>query len=110
LVPKLPEVYRLIGRIASMDGNSDAFVLFERALDIIRERALPALEEALTLQAYSESEARKGDLDSAQDLRERARAKYEALDIDHMRHPWADVYGPAPSGGPTSKHSSDPHE
>jgi tetratricopeptide (TPR) repeat protein len=94
LVTKLPEVYRLLGRIASSDGNGDAFVFFERALDIIRERALPALEEALTLQAYAECEARRGEEDTARELHDRAVERFRSLGMDHMRQPWADVYGP----------------
>jgi hypothetical protein len=96
LAPKLPEVYRLLGRIASEDGEPDAFVLFERALELVRDRALPPLEEAMTLQAYAAHEARRGDDDVARALREEAEARFEALGISYMRHPWADVFGSAP--------------
>jgi tetratricopeptide (TPR) repeat protein len=95
-VQKLPEVYRLLGRISSADGNSDSFVFFERALEIIRERALPALEEALTLQTYAECEARSGQADVARQLRKRAIERFRALGIAHVRQPWADVYAPLP--------------
>ncbi|MEQ1854976.1 MAG: tetratricopeptide repeat protein [Longimicrobiales bacterium] len=95
LVPKLPEVYRLLGRIASADGDVDAFVLFERALALIRERGLPALEEAQTLQAYAEAEARRGDASAASELRRQALDRFEALGINHLRTDWADVYGPS---------------
>jgi hypothetical protein len=94
LVPKLPEVYRLLGRISSADGNADAFVFFERALDIIRERTLPVLEEALTLQAYAECEAGRGETEAAGQLQEEAAARFQALEIAHERQPWADVYAP----------------
>lgn len=94
LVPKLPEVYRLLGRIASAEGNADAFVFFERALDIVRERALPVLEEALTLQAYADCEARRGEADTARQLHQAAVERFTALEIAHMRQPWADVYAP----------------
>ena len=94
LVPKLPEVYRLLGRIASAEGNTDAFVFFERALDIIRDRALPVLEEALTLQAYAECEARRGEAETARQLQQEAVERFRALEIAHMRQPWADVYAP----------------
>lgn len=103
LVPKLPEVYRLLGRVASADGDADAFVLFERALALIRERGLPPLEEAQTLQAYAEAEARRGDEDTATQLRRQALDLFEALGITHLRQTWADVYGPVTS-------SSLPHE
>ena len=96
IVPKLPEVYRLLGRIGSAEDNPDAFVFFERALDIVRERHLPALEEALTLQAYAESEARRGENDSARELQKRMIERYRALGMSYTRHPWADSYGPEP--------------
>lgn len=94
LVPKLPEVYRLLGRIASQNGNADAFVLFERALEIVRERDLPILEEALTLQAYAEAEARGADPETAHSLLLAAQERLAALGITHMRQTWADVFGP----------------
>lgn len=94
LLPKLPEVYRLLGRIASDDGDPDAFVLFERALTLIRERGLPPLEEAQTLQAYAEAEARMGDQDAAAELRRQALDRFELLGIVQLRSTWADVYGP----------------
>ena len=94
LVPKLPEVYRLLGRIASAQDNADAFVFFERALDIIRDRALPVLEEALTLQAYAQCETRRGEAETARQLHEEAAERFRALEIAHMRQPWADVYAP----------------
>lgn len=92
LVPKLPEVYRLLGRVASAEGNPDAFVLFERALEITRERHLPALEEALTFQAYADAEARRGDTEAARRLREAARERFASLGIAHMRRTFADVF------------------
>jgi len=94
LVSKLPEVYRLLGRIASAEGSSDAFVFFERALALVRERTLPALEEALTLQAYAEAEALRNDIEMAGQLRRDAAERFRALGMTHMRHAWADVYGP----------------
>jgi tetratricopeptide (TPR) repeat protein len=108
LVPKLPEVYRLLGRIASSEGDEDAFVLFERALEIIRERALPALEEAVTLQTYAEAEARRGESDTARRLLEKARERFAALDMERMRQPWADVYvGAHPPDAPLPPDGND---
>lgn len=89
---KLPEVYRLLGRIAAADGVADAFVLFERALEVIEERRLPALERAQTLQAYAESEARTGDPDAASDLMARADQIYDELGIEHRRRSWVDRF------------------
>jgi tetratricopeptide (TPR) repeat protein len=110
IVPKLPEVYRVLGRIVSAEDNPDAFVFFERALDIVRERRLPALEEALTLQAYAESEARRGEEDSARELRERMTQQYRALGMSNMRHSWADLYGPEPESTETEplQHKGEP--
>jgi tetratricopeptide (TPR) repeat protein len=109
IVHKLPEVYRILGRIVSAEDNPDAFVFFERALDIVRERRLPALEEALTLQAYAEAEARRGEEDSARQLRERMTEGYRALGMSYTRHPWADSYGPGPESTETkpSKHNGE---
>ena len=96
IVPKLPEVYRILGRIVSAEANPDAFVFFERALDIVRERHLPPLEEALTLQAYAESEARRGEEGAARELQERMTERYHALGMKNIRHSWADTFGPGP--------------
>lgn len=109
LLPKLPEVYRLLGRVASADGEPDAFVLFERALTLIRERGLPPLEEAQTLQAYAEAEARIGNHDTAAELRRQALDRFERLGIVHLRSTWADVYGPDSTMG-TLPHERESNE
>lgn len=93
LVTRLPEVYRMLGRIASLAGNAEAFLFFERALALVRERRLSGLEEAITLQAYAEAEERGGDRDTAQQLRERAIQRFTELGIHHTRRTWADVFG-----------------
>lgn len=105
VVPKLPEVYRLLGTIASVEGNAEAFVLFERALEIVRERGLPALEEAVTLQAYAEAEERRGEADAADQLRTMAGRLFESLGISRMRQAWADVYG-LPTAGPSDTNTA----
>lgn len=91
---KLPEAYRLLGRIAAAAGDPDAFVLFERALALIREHGLPELERALTLQAYAESERRLGSEDSARELDALADGVYRGLGIRHRRQEWGDVCAP----------------
>jgi tetratricopeptide (TPR) repeat protein len=88
----LPEVYRMLGRIASASGHADAFVLFERALELIQAHGLPDIERARTLQAYAEAEASRGDRDAAHDLRRRAEELYAALGIAAVRHPWSEVF------------------
>lgn len=96
---KLAEVYRLLGRCAASRGNPDAFVLFEHSLEMCRERNLPVIEQALTLQAYSEAERARGDEEAADSLLEQAVGLYAALGISELRHPWVDVYGE-----PTGQH------
>jgi len=100
LTPKLPEVYRLLGRIAAAEGDPDAFVFFERALELIHERGLPSLEEAQTLQAYAACEARRGDEGVARQLLQRARDMFNGLGVTHMRQAWADVFDRDPSTEP----------
>lgn len=90
---KLAEVYRLLGRCAAARDNPDAFVLFEHSLEMCRERGLPVIEKALTLQAYSEAERARGEADVADSLLEQAVGLYAALGISELRHPWVDVYG-----------------
>jgi tetratricopeptide (TPR) repeat protein len=109
LIPKLPEVYRLLGRIASAEGDPDAFVLFERSLSLIRDHGLPPLEEAQTLQAYAEAEARAGDEEAATQLRREAMERLDMLGIAQPRQTWADVFGPA-SDIPSLPEERDAHE
>ena len=96
VLPKLPEIYRFLGRTAVAKGNPDAFVLFERALEIQRERGLPLLEQALTLQAYAQGERARGEQETADALLDRARELYSTLGISDLRHPWSDVYAKTP--------------
>lgn len=96
LLPRLPEVYRLLGRVAAAEGDPNAFVLFERALEVVRERDLPRLEEAVTLQAYAEAEVGRGEPERARELSEAATRLFEELGIAHRRRAWADVYAPDP--------------
>jgi tetratricopeptide (TPR) repeat protein len=93
LKAKLPEAYRLLGRIVASEGNPDAFVLFERALEIIDTGDLPEIERARTLQAYAEAEAHAGDPETAHSLREQAEAAYRTLGIGYQRGAWADEHG-----------------
>ena len=93
LPQKLPEVYRILGRIAASEGNPDAFVLFERALEIIATQHLPELEEAVTLQAYAYAVARSGEVETSADLQARADELYRKLKISHRRSEWSDHYG-----------------
>ncbi|MDX1493177.1 MAG: hypothetical protein R3253_03815 [Longimicrobiales bacterium] len=96
---KLPEVYRLLGRIAAREGTADAFVLFERALEIATDRGLPTIERAQTLQAYAEAEARVGDRDAAEELMAEADRLYRSLGIHQRRDAWADRFDGGSDGG-----------
>jgi len=100
VVPKLPEVYRLLGRIAAARGHGEAFVLFERALKVVRERNLPAVERALTLQAYAEWEEARENREVAKTLRNEAHEIYAELGIEHPRTKWADVFAEPSGTGP----------
>jgi tetratricopeptide (TPR) repeat protein len=97
---RLPEVYRLLGRVAAARGNPDAFVLFERALELLRAGEESPLEEAMTLQAYARAEADRGDQESSADLMGRAMTLYARLGISEPRHPWTDFFGPADTRPP----------
>lgn len=99
LVPKLPEVYRLLGRIAAEEGDPNAFVFFERGLEWVAERSLPILEEALTLQAYAEAEVKRGEEETARTLRATASERLKTLGIEHMRRRWSDVFAPEDGSG-----------
>ena len=87
-----------------MDGR-------EKALEIVRERSLPALEEARTLQAYAEAEDERGEEDAARLLHDQAAELYRAVGLDHPRHPWTDVHGPHPHAriGSPPADDGDPH-
>jgi len=90
LSQKLPEAYRLLGRLAAAEGNPEAFVFFEHALELIRSQGLPGLESAMTLQAYAEVEAKVGEDEAAQELLQRADQLYRELGIHRRRSEWAD--------------------
>jgi len=92
LPQKLPEVYRILGRITAAEGEEDAFVFFERSLEIIRDRALPTLELAQTLQAYAEAESELGREDNATPLAREAVRLYGTLGIDRKRSRWAERF------------------
>lgn len=82
VAPRLPEVYRLLGRLAQAEDSDHAFVFFERALAVIEERGLPAYERALTLHAYGEARQRSGEELAARGLYGAALGIYEELGMD----------------------------
>ena len=105
---KLPEVYRMLGRFASADGQADAFVLFERSLELAGVGTGQELEAAQTYQAYAEAEAALGHTDNAGAFQARAEGGYRALGIRGMRRRWVDCFDvlfptpPSPEGVRTS--------
>lgn len=79
---RLPEVYRLLARVAAAGGEHDAFVFLDRALHLVRTHGLPRLEEAWTLLAYAELRGKDGEPDLADGARREARQILEALDAE----------------------------
>ncbi len=73
IVSRLPEVYRVLGQVATASGNPDAFVFFERALELVRDRGLPRVERARVLEAYALAERTRGNEEEAAALAGEAR-------------------------------------
>lgn len=81
VIPRLPEVYRFLGRLA-LEGNPDhAFVFHERALALIRERRLPAYQQALTLEAYAGARLAIGEEETGVALLREALRIHRALEM-----------------------------
>jgi len=76
---RLPEVYRLLGRVVGARNLEDGFVFFEKAMDVIRARGLPRFELAQTLEAYGEFELDRGLRESGIERLRAAAAIYEGL-------------------------------
>jgi len=72
VVSRLPEVYRMLGQVASASEVGDAFLFFERALEVIHLRALPVGEHLRVLEAYADLQERRGETASATALRREA--------------------------------------
>jgi len=96
VVLKLPEVYRTLGRIMAHDLNIEAFVLFERSLELASARRGLPLEEAHTLQAYAMAEHAVGHTETARDLFARALELYRDLGAPGVRRSWVDCYDAPP--------------
>lgn len=69
VVVRLPEVYRVLGEVAATSGMPDAFLFFERALDVIAFRNLPDVERIRVLEAYARSHEASGQATLAETLR-----------------------------------------
>jgi tetratricopeptide (TPR) repeat protein len=79
VVPRLPEVYAALGRVAAARGHADAFVFFERALEVIRERRLPEIERARALDAYGVYDLERKEEESGRARLEEAARIYDEL-------------------------------
>lgn len=69
---RLVEVYRVLARIMAARGEGEAFVLVERALELVRDTDLPIWEEARTLRVYADLREAGGEGDLAREARARA--------------------------------------
>lgn len=81
VVGRLPEIYRLLARVARERGEPEAFVFLERALDLIRERRLPPFQEAQTLLLVAELRGEEGEVEVARSARERGEEILRALGV-----------------------------
>jgi tetratricopeptide (TPR) repeat protein len=86
---RLPEIYRLLARVAAARGEPDAFVFLERGLALIREHRLPPYEEVLTLEALAVTREEEGEAEVAADARARAvkLAREVGLASEHTMSP-----------------------
>lgn len=76
VVPLIPEVYRLLGRIAAARGHEEAFVFLERALEWAEREGAPPYEVGRTQEAYAEIEVARGDGEAARARLRRAAELY----------------------------------
>ncbi|HYR11948.1 MAG TPA: tetratricopeptide repeat protein [Longimicrobium sp.] len=64
-VLRLPDVYRALGAAAEERGDAEAYLFYEKALEVCRDHGLPAFEAAATQHHYGRLEARRGDSEAA---------------------------------------------
>lgn len=79
VVARLPDVYRVLGDVASSRGHADAFVFFERALAVVREHRLPEIERARALEAYGRHDRGRGEEEVGRARLREAAEIYETL-------------------------------
>lgn len=79
VIPRLPEVYRTLGKVAAARGHADAFVFFERALAVVRERHLPEFERAQVLEVYGRYDRVRGEDETGRARLLEAGSLYEDL-------------------------------
>lgn len=64
-VPRLPDVYRALGAAAAERDDAEAYLFYEKALEVCRDHRLPAYEVAATQQHYGRLQARRGEWEAA---------------------------------------------
>jgi tetratricopeptide (TPR) repeat protein len=107
---RLPEVYRLLARVAHERGEGEAFVLLERALQLIGARGLPDYEAAVTRQALGELRLAQGELwlgltelETAAEIFERMGADHTSARLREVIRIWSD-----PPSSPMSEEGGSP--
>ena len=80
-VPDLVDVYSLLGCIASERCDDEGFVFYEQALNVCRERGLPAVKEAGVYHEYGMLHLACGRLPEAEAYLEQAREVYRDLGL-----------------------------
>ncbi|HEV2147323.1 MAG TPA: tetratricopeptide repeat protein [Longimicrobiaceae bacterium] len=80
-IPRLVEVYGLFGKIARRRCDEEGFVFFEQALNVCRERELPAVKEAGVYEEYGLLHLACGRRTEAEAYLEQARAVYRDLGL-----------------------------
>jgi tetratricopeptide (TPR) repeat protein len=64
-VLRLPDVYRALGAAAAEHSEAEAYLFYEKALDVCRDHRVPAYEVATTQQHYARLQARRGEWEAA---------------------------------------------
>lgn len=78
-VTRLPDVYRALGAAAAERGDPEAYLFYEKALDVCRDHRLPAYEVAATQQHYGRLQARQGEREAAEARLREAHRLYTGL-------------------------------
>lgn len=80
VLTRLPEVYRVLGQVASQESTAEPLPFFEQALEVVRSWDLPEVERARTLEAYGGWEAAHGARELGEARLKEARFLFERLD------------------------------
>jgi tetratricopeptide (TPR) repeat protein len=80
-IPQLVDVYALFGKIARLRCDEEGFVFYEQALNVCRERGLPAVKEAGVYHDYGLLHLACGRLPEAEAYLDQAREVYRDLGL-----------------------------